>query len=205
VMRPDCRVGQLFQLPHRRYCSVILFLVRLQPLTCCSFAAFDVPHVKAWATLPSAMSSRWGWLHRTRVCIPPFVVQPCRWTLPAGAARRCLSVRGSTSVRSSGLVGSDFPPISELNPFPPASRKSEIADELLRSLQIDDEQRRRRIEQEPQGTQSWLDARKYRLTASNFGAAAGRNRKSFLSRHASSPSIFERTRNSRVRVRPICQ
>ena len=74
-------------------------------------------------------------------------------------------------------VGSDFPSISELNPFPPASRMAEIADELLQSLHIDNEQHRRRIEQEPQGTQSWLDARKYRLTASNFGKAAGHNRK----------------------------
>jgi hypothetical protein len=66
--------------------------------------------------------------------------------------------------------------MTELNPFPAGSRHAELADELLRRLQIDDAQQRERIEQTPQGTQAWLDARKYRLTASNFGAAAGRNR-----------------------------
>ena len=34
----------------------------------------------------------------------------------------------------------------------------------------------RRIQNVPQGTQAWLDARKNRLTASNFGAAIGNNR-----------------------------
>jgi len=65
--------------------------------------------------------------------------------------------------------------MSELNPFPPASQQAIVVDDLLQLLQVDD-QHRQRIEQTAQGSQDWLDARKYRLTASNFGAAAGRNR-----------------------------
>lgn len=68
-----------------------------------------------------------------------------------------------------------FPSMSELNPFPPASQQAIVVDDLLQLLQVDD-QHRQRIEQTAQGSQDWLDARKYRLTASNFGAAAGRNR-----------------------------
>jgi hypothetical protein len=66
--------------------------------------------------------------------------------------------------------------IPELNPFPPETREAEIVDALMQKLKVDDEQQRQRIEKMKQGTQDWMDARKYRLTASNFGAAAGHNR-----------------------------
>jgi YqaJ-like viral recombinase domain len=69
-----------------------------------------------------------------------------------------------------------FQLIPELNPFPPETREAEIVDALMQKLKVDDEQQRQRIEKMKQGTQDWLDARKYRLTASNFGAAAGHNR-----------------------------
>lgn len=99
--------------------------------------------------------------------------------LSACSARRRLGRQVLSAVHDAGSAAGGsgvFPPMTELNPFPAGSRHAELADELLRRLQIDDAQQRERIEQTPQGTQAWLDARKYRLTASNFGAAAGRNR-----------------------------
>jgi hypothetical protein len=88
-------------------------------------------------------------------------------TAASGAGRRA-------SDRAGGQSG--FPSTAELNPFRPGSREGEMAEALMQSLQVDDAQQRLRIEQAPQGSREWLDARKYRLTASNFGAAAGRNR-----------------------------
>ena len=116
--------------------------------------------------------------------------------LPSGAERiwvreKARKVRGGRSARvmvraeasGAGRRASDraggqngFPSIAELIPFRPGSREGEMAEALMQSLQVDDAQQRLRIEQAPQGSREWLDARKYRLTASNFGAAAGRNR-----------------------------
>ncbi len=85
----------------------------------------------------------------------------------SGAGRRASERAGGES---------EFPSTAELNPFRRGSREGEMAEALMQSLQVDDAQQRLRIEQAPQGSREWLDARKYRLTASNFGAAAGRNR-----------------------------
>lgn len=48
-------------------------------------------------------------------------------------------------------------------------------EDILNRLQITSEESAR-IANIPQGTQAWLDARKNRLTASNFGAAVGMNK-----------------------------
>lgn len=77
---------------------------------------------------------------------------------------------------AAGSESGSFPTMSEMNPFELGSREAQLVDALMQTLQVDNEEQRQRIEQTPQGTQDWLDARKYRLTASNFGAAAGRNR-----------------------------
>lgn len=58
-------------------------------------------------------------------------------------------------------------------PVPEAERVTE--ESILQNLTISWEDSQR-IEKIPQGTQAWLDARKNRLTASNFGAAIGMNR-----------------------------
>lgn len=47
--------------------------------------------------------------------------------------------------------------------------------DVLQKIQVT-HNRAREIERIPQGTTPWLDSRKYRLTASNFGAAIGVNR-----------------------------
>jgi len=89
---------------------------------------------------------------------------------------RTLAPAAAAGAGLGGRDAGEFPRIEELNPFLPGSREGDLAEALMERLQVDDAQQRRRIEQTPQGTQEWLDARKYRLTASNFGAAAGRNR-----------------------------
>jgi len=59
--------------------------------------------------------------------------------------------------------------------YQPGTKEREIVDRLLAGLESG-LQDSAAISQLEQGTQPWLDARKNRLTASNFGAAAGRNR-----------------------------
>lgn len=107
--------------------------------------------------------------HVFDVCSPPATrtAQRRAYTLDLYAA--------VPSLGAGSAPDSLFPSMSELNPFPPASQQAIVVDDLLQLLQVDD-RHRQLIEQTPQGSQDWLDARKYRLTASNFGAAAGRNR-----------------------------
>lgn len=78
-------------------------------------------------------------------------------------------------------VDVDFPfqidQLAVAEPRPARPRPSVLItpDDVLRKLQVTQEQADA-IGHIPQGSQAWLDARKNRITASNFGAAVGMNK-----------------------------
>ena len=92
------------------------------------------------------------------------------------ASRRVRSAQRAAELKAAADGADGFPSLGEMNPFAQGSREAEIVDALMQTLRVEDAEQRQRIEQTPQGSQDWLNARKFRLTASNFGAAAGRNR-----------------------------
>jgi putative phage-type endonuclease len=83
---------------------------------------------------------------------------------------RCLS-----SESSSLSMQSPAPHLQSLNTFNPESEEWRICQELLVRLQGDLMQNDK-VSSLSQGSKEWLEARKYRLTGSNFGAAVGNNR-----------------------------
>ena len=88
----------------------------------------------------------------------------------------------SPHVAQEKKMRSDFPFVLDVDvkavPVPkrvvPLSERVSPED-VLKSLSVSPDDSKR-IASIPQGTQEWLDARKNRLTASNFGAAVGLNR-----------------------------
>jgi putative phage-type endonuclease len=149
---------------------VLLLCQALAYLGCEGFCAFPASR-KVVARFPGcaaalrAAESASG--RRARAPLAPALV---------AASRRVRSARRAAGLKAA-VDGTDgFPSMGEMNPFARGSREAEMVDALMQSLQVEDAEQRQRIEQTPQGSQDWLDARKFRLTASNFGAAAGRNR-----------------------------
>lgn len=69
----------------------------------------------------------------------------------------------------------DMHALAEPRPPPPRPEVSITEKDVLDGLQLTQEQANA-ISSIPQGTQPWLDARKNRITASNFGAAVGMNK-----------------------------